>query len=126
MRKFKKVIASIVAAASVMSCMAVSASADTVSIRRGQAGSQANILGARQVYYEAYCSSSSTDYAIFRLGYSSGSSLITIKRLYLDPGESYKNTTDVYDTGKMWTYQVLAPNNDLNTIANGLIEARLY
>lgn len=126
MRKFKKVIASIVAAASVMSCMAVSASADTVSIRRGQAGSQANILGARQVYYDGQCSASSGDYAIFRLGYSSGSSLITIRRVNLYPGESFSDTTQVYDTGKMWTYQVLSPDNDLDTIASGTIEAMLY
>lgn len=123
MRKFKKVIASIIAAASVMTCMAMSASADTVSIKKGDAGSQANIIGAKQVRYTGKCSNAS---AIFRLAYSSGSYLIDVDNFTLLSGYSFDRQTIVYDTGKMWTYQVLAPNNNLNSVASGTIEALRY
>lgn len=126
MRKFKKVIAGVIATASIMTCTAISASAATISIRTGQAGSQANIIGAKQVYYTAECARTSRDSANFRLAYSSGSSLINVDTFTLYPGQTYADRTIVYDTGKMWTYQVIAPNNNLNTTASGTIEALMY
>ncbi len=126
MRKFKKVIAGIITAASIMTCMALPASAETISIRRGDAGSQADIIGARQVEYTATCARTSGSYADFRLGYSSSHYLITVDSFSLSPGASYSNKTIVYDTGKMWTYSVFAPNNDLNCIASGTIDAMVY
>lgn len=126
MRKFKKVIAGIIATASIMTCMALPASAETISIKRGDAGSQANIIGAKQVYYRAECSSSSGSSADFRLAYSVGSNLYTVHSFSLDPGDSYENMTSVFDTGKMWMYSVFAPNNKLNAVASGTILGTVY
>ena len=124
MRKFKKVIASIMAAASVMTCMAMSASAATVSIKKGDAGSQANIIGAKQVHYTGQCSNTA---AVFRLAYSSGSYLIDVDNFTLFSGYSFDKYSPVYDTGKMWTYQVLATGtNNLTSVASGTIEAMMY
>lgn len=126
MRKFKKVIAGILAAASVMTCMALPASAKTISLTRGQAGSQANIIGAKQVLYTGECSSSSGSSAIFRLSYSSGGYLIDVDNFTCPRGASFSGKTGVYDEGKMWTYTVMAPNNNLDCVASGTIEALMY
>lgn len=126
MRKFKKVIASILAAASVMTCMALPASAETITLKRGHAGAQANIIGAKQVLYTGECSRSSGSAAIFRLAYASGTWLIDVDNFSLFPGGSFSKRTEVYDKGKMWTYTVIAPNNDLDCVASGTIEALMY
>lgn len=126
MRKFKKVIAGILAAASVMTCMALPASAETITLKKGHAGAQANIIGAKQVSYYGECSTSSGSSANFRLAYSSGTSLITVDGFTVKPGHNYGGYTKVYDTGKMWTYTVIAPTNALNCEAYGEIYALQY
>lgn len=126
MRNFKKVIAGILAAASVMTCTVLPASAETINLKKGHAGAQANIIGAKQVYYSGECSSSSGSSAIFRLGYSSGTNIITVDKFELYPGGYYDDTTIIYDKGKMWTYTVIAPNNDLVAVASGEIVALKY
>lgn len=124
-RNFKKVIAGILAAASVMTCTVLPASAETINLKKGHAGAQANIIGAKQVYYSGECSSSGSS-AIFRLGYSSGTNIITVDKFELYPGGYYDDTTIIYDKGKMWTYTVIAPNNDLVAVASGEIVALKY
>lgn len=126
MRKFKKVIAGIIATASIMTCMALPASAETISIKRGDAGSQANIIGAKQVVYTAECARTSGSKADFRLAYSIGSNLYTVRSFSLDPGDTYGDMTGVYDTGKMWLYSVFAPDNKLNAVASGTIFGTVY
>ena len=94
-----------------------------MTLKKGHAGAQVNIIGAKQVSYYGECSSSSGSSANFRLAYSSGTSLITVDAFTVKPGHNYGGYTKVYDAPKMWTYTVIAPSTPLVCEAYGEIYA---
>lgn len=117
MKKFKKCIAAFLAIASAISCLALPANADTVSLRRGQAAGVTSIIGSSGVKYYGECDSTSGSSVVFTLRYSfSTSTSVTVaSHTVRRGGNTGVQTVTGYDSTTMWQYRV-SPSDPRNLV----------
>lgn len=123
MKKFKKMVAGVLAAASLAVCMGTYANAETLTLRKGSPIADVR-LNASCVMISGECSSSSESFVHFLLRYSSGWSFIDDQSYVLRQGQSFSNVvSSVVDPNTLWNYAIKPFNtNKLNGVATGTIE----